>query len=59
MTGVQTCALPIYYGAEPDELFALGDRYQVDVAPLVELGGAGVQISSVADAENIIKTKLM
>ena len=42
-----------------DELFALGDRYQVDVAPLVELGGAGVQISSVADAENIIKTKLM
>ncbi len=47
------------YGAEPDELFALGDRYQVDVAPLVELGGAGVQISSVADAENIIKTKLM
>lgn len=37
-----------------DKIFAIGDRYQVDIKPLEELGGTGKQISNVQEVNNLI-----
>lgn len=47
------------YDISPSEILAIGDRYQVDIAPLVELGGQGIQISNTTELTNLINTKLL
>ncbi|MCM1043855.1 MAG: HAD family hydrolase [Corallococcus sp.] len=47
------------YGVTPQNVLAIGDRYQVDILPLAELGGSGVQIASTIDIENLITTELL
>lgn len=41
-----------------EEIFAIGDRYAVDIEPLVELGGNGLLINRVDEIENFWKVNL-
>ena len=42
------------YAVPFNEILAIGDRYQVDIKPLEELGGTGIQISNTDDVNKII-----
>lgn len=46
------------YNTPYKRIFAIGDRYQVDIKPLVELGGFGAQISNTEELNNLLKTLL-
>lgn len=46
------------YNTPYKEIFAIGDRYQVDIKPLVELGGFGTQISNTEELNTLLKTLL-
>lgn len=47
------------YKAAPQQLFAIGDRYQVDVLPLIEIGGKGTQVADTIELEKILKNELL
>ena len=36
------------------ETFVIGDRYRVDILPLINLGGAGVQIENTDEVAEIL-----
>lgn len=40
---------------EKNNLLAIGDRYNVDIKPCEELGGAGIEVSGSQEVEKIIK----
>ena len=40
---------------EKNNLLAIGDRYNVDIKPCVELGGAGIEVCDTQEVEKIIK----
>ena len=40
------------------QAIAIGDRHKVDIKPLEELGGVGVQISNTAQVENLLRELL-
>lgn len=42
-----------------NQMFAIGDRYQVDIKPLIELGGCGKQIENTQQIEDIIKNNFL
>ena len=38
---------------EPKNCFSIGDRYQTDIAPMLELGGCGILVKQSASLERI------
>lgn len=43
------------FATTPQEAFAIGDRYKVDILPLINLGGAGVQIENTNEVNEFLK----
>jgi FMN phosphatase YigB (HAD superfamily) len=46
------------FGLEPNQVVAIGDRYVVDIEPLIKLGGGGIHIVDTNEVTEVINSAL-
>jgi len=47
--------IAVKHNVKFDEMLSIGDRYQTDVLPMIELGGKGIVIKKPVDLQSIIR----